>query len=367
MIASCNHPLKRESMQKYILHFALIAIMGSCTNSNVEEVILTDDVIKSATALEYDTVFHEDIFPAVKKFYHYNDSIMIVLNKKWENHHFIEFYNTNTNSVVRQLFMSGKGPGEMLSVDMHINGLKMFVKDYSRQQLAEVDVDSLLDDDTYKPYIDKSINFIIASFAKYKGDYVFENSYSFIDENAGIIQDEKRLITPSEMSNIYDTKHDYNTINVSSNGHIIVNEDKERIIYANLYQSKIEVFDKDLNPVKRVKGPVMLDTKYYLTDDDPREVTFHKKIPFAYLEYCASKDYLFLNYIGDFMEGNTLYDKKSYVMQFDWEGNLIKCYKSDKYIDVISCSQDTKSINDVYATMLDNEGKYFLVRLHEKE
>lgn len=354
-------------MNKYILSFILLAIMGSCTNSNVEEVLLTDNVIKSATALEYDTVFHKDMFPAVKEFRYYNDSIMIVLNKKWEGHHFIEFYNINTDSVIRKLFMLGKGPGEMLDVNLSLCGSKMFVRDCIRQQLSDVDVDSLLDDDTYRPDIDKSINFTIASFAKYKGDYIFENPYSFIDENADIIQDEKRLITASEMSNLYDMKHDYNTINVSSCGHIIVNEDKECIIYANLCLSELGVFDKNLNLEKRVKGPAVLDIKYYLTDDDPREVIFHKKIPFAYLGYCASKDYLFLNYIGDFMEGNTLYDKKSYVMQFDWEGNLIKCYKSDKYISVISCPHDAKSVNDVYATMLDNEGKYFLVRLHEKE
>lgn len=354
-------------MKKYIISFALLALMASCAKNKVEEVILTDDVVKSATTLECDTVFKGEQFHAAKSYYHYNDSLMIVLNDKQENSYFIEFYNTKTDSIVKQLFMVGKGSKEMLSAELYLSGSKMFVRDVVKQQLAEINVDKLLNDNTYKFDIDNRINFGIASFAKYDGNYVFENPFSFVDKNAGIVQEEDRLITSSEMERLYDVERDYNTVNVSSCGKIIVNENKERIIYASTGQSKLELFDKDLNLVKRVLGPITMDTKYYLTDSDPKEVIYYKKIPFTYMGYCSSKDYLFLNYIGDFMEGNTLEDKICYIMQFDWDGNLVKCYNSNKYITALSCDRDAKSIGDIYATVLDNEGKLLLVQFHEKK
>ena len=64
------------------------------------------------------------------------------------------------------------------------------------------------------------------------------------------------------------------------NGRIIINEEKDRIIYANMYKSTIEIYDMDLNKLKEVEGPFYLNPMYAVEGEEQyNSVSFKGYIP----------------------------------------------------------------------------------------
>jgi hypothetical protein len=119
--------------------------MYSCTSDKSNDGFYLDKSIKSnAKSLQTDTVgFFEELIYA-RNFFVYQDSILIVHNRKYEDVYFLEVYDLRSEKLLAQLFRWGNGPNEMLSARIDLNGNILTVNDYVKAQVAFVNMDSIL-------------------------------------------------------------------------------------------------------------------------------------------------------------------------------------------------------------------------------
>ena len=245
--------------------------------------------------------------------------------------------------------------------DIDLNENELIVNDYIKSQVSVINVDSLIKNPNFriKPIAHRVIGAPTAIL--HKDSFLLENPYYFGDKRMGIYQGTSRfLVTKGE--EFYDERlsYKYYTRNVSVNGHIIKNKQANKIIYASMYQSKIEIYDGDLNKIKIIEGPIELEPQYAIENN---EISFKNRIPYAFLNYCTDEESFFLTYVGNYLDReHKLNDHPNWILQFDWDGNLKNCYFLDSYILSISKGQQS---NVFYVTVLNKDKEPILLKLHK--
>lgn len=345
----------------------LLFLMG-CKPSN-ETIVPTDyldkNILVAEKTMRIDTLETFDSLIYAKEFLVYQDSVLITVNNKHTDGYFVEFYKLPTMKPITRLYKLGDGPNEMLSAKIDLNKNKLIVNDYIKSQIAVVDLDSMLVNPAYlfPPIRHQATGSPTA--IPYKDKFLLENPYSFTDKNAGIIQDAPRfIITDGKAPYIEKNKYKYYTRNVGVNGRIIANETKNRIIYANMYKSSIEIYDMDLNLQKKIEGPIDLHPQYAIEGENGElNVSFKKDIPYAYLDFCTDDNYFYLTYVGNVLRGGQkMKDLPNWIFKFDWNGNFINSYPVHNYVLSISKSQTE---NAFYITTLSSEDTPILIKLYE--
>ena len=179
------------------------------------------------------------------------------------------------------------------------------------------------------------------------------NLYYFKNKNLGINNGASRfIINEKDIDPNFNRVNSrlYYTYNVSQ-GFIVPNIEKDRIIYASNFYDEIEIYDCDLHLLRRIEGPDNLIPSYQIHN---REIIFNKTVPYTYRNYAITDDFFYLSYIGDYYtSGSQLQDFDSWILKFDWDGNFIECYHSEEYVSTISLS-DTDG--KFYARGLDQKG-----------
>jgi hypothetical protein len=354
-------------MPKQIISIIIIAaytlLYGCTSNNDNNNIFILDKNIKSnAQALQADTIgFFEDLIYA-KYFFVYQDSILIVQNQKYEDVYFLEFYDLKQQQLLAKLYRLGNGPNELLSAVVSINGNILTVSDYVKNQVAFVNIDSVLKNPAYTSapirYYTDSPNVAIYN----NNQLLIGNPNCFKDDKLGIDQKAPRfIVTDQGTPYIEEKEYQYYTRNVACGGLLITKYEKDRIFYANMHRTQIEIYNNDLNLLKLISGPDKLPAKYVVEDN---EVSFKTYAPFSYLNFCTSLDYFYLTYMGDNLarEGS-MYDYPLWIFQFDWDGNFVNSYYIGRYVSSISLSADGESF---YATAMSEEEIPFLIKLSIK-
>ncbi len=358
-------------MNKIILIVLTLLIVG-CSGrkeKTFSETHLPETVLKEAEQAVFDTISLPENFYEAKEFYVYNDSIALKLNRKHEGVHFLEIFNWKSGRIIKKMLKMGNGHKEVLSLEVYLqqNG-KLVAIDYYKKQIAVMDVDSVISDSLYGFPIEKEIPFGISMIMPYQDDYLIENPYRYIDRKADIVQDEPGLLSTEELQKSYEKKYQYNTANVATVGRLLTNEHLGRILHAASSQSILEVYDSTRTLLRVIDGPVNLKPAYYIDKENGNEVIFSKQIPYAYLDGCAGKRYVYLSYLGQFQHADeeTLANKDCYILKFDWDGQLIKCLKTPFYILSLSVLSDEKGNDRLFATVQNDQGEPMLLRVYEE-
>ena len=326
---------------------------------NIKEnsVKLNAEIIKAS----YDFIY-------AKNFFVYEDSIMIVLNKPSNYVNFIEFYNIKMGKIINRFITRGNGPGEMLNTLAHIRKNNLYIHDFMANQIVSINIDSVLSFPDYK--IEKPIRFsnnVGSPFVTfYKNDQLIMNCpFYFYDKKMGIDNNAPRFIVTDskEEISLSLSAHIYYTYNVSQ-GLIVPNQEKNRLIYASCFLPEIEVYDMELNPIKRIIGPDKLKPSYRI---DGNQIVFNKIVPYSYTGYYFDKEHLYFSYVGDYFHGDMeLKDLKSWILKYDWDGNFIESFDLPEYINGLSKSVEE---NVFYGRGFDSDGTVVLWRffLPEKQ
>lgn len=353
--------------RKVILFLALVVIIfHGCTNDETDKDFFLDKKIKSeASPVKIDTIgFFEDLIYA-RQFFVYQDTILIVQNRKYEDVYFVEFYDLKRQQLLRRFFRLGNGPYEMLSGYITINGDVLTVNDYIKNQVAFVNIDSVLQNPLYSvPVIRHYYNTPTA--VRYReGELLLENPYCFQSKELGIDQKAPRFIIAIDKMPYLETKsYQYYTRNVATDGKIITDYEKNRILYVSMSIPRLEIYDNDLTLIKLVHGPDKLPATYKIDEDN--SVSFYQAIPFTYMNFCTSTNFVYLMYIGDYLipKKNHMEDLPVWIFKFDWDGNFLDSYSIGRYITSISLSADGQSI---YATAINEEKNPFLIQIKFNE
>lgn len=353
----------------HLLGGAFLLFLTGCTPGN-ESSVPTDHLDKNILAIEkamrIDTLETFDSLIYAKEFLVYQDSILIAVNNKYENGYFVEVYKWPSMVPIKQLYRLGDGPDEMLGAKVSLNKNELIVNDYVKSQVAVVNIDSMLKNPDFSPLPIRHQAIGSPTAIPYRGKFLLENPYSFTDRKARIIQEAPRfIITDGKEPYTEKNEYSYYTRNVTVNGQIIANETEGKIIYANMYKSSIEIYDMDLNLLKKIEGPVDLNPQYAIEGENGQQhnVAFRGYTPYAYLDYCTDDHYFYLTYVGDVLRaGQQMKDLPCWIFKFDWNGNFISSYPVHGYVLSISKSQKE---NALYLTTLSSEDTPILIKLHE--
>lgn len=358
-----------KSIRLYHLYVGIFFLfLTGCTSDNektVPETHLDKNILTDGQTIRTDTLNFPDTLIYAKEFLVYQDSILIAVNNKHKDGYFIEFYKLPDIRPITRLYRLGDGPDEMLSAKTDLNGNKLIVNDYIKSQVAVVNIDSILSSSTYSVSPARHQAAGSPTAVPYKDIFLLENPYSFIDKDAGIVQNEPRFIITDGKQPYIEKEYKYYTRNVAVNGRIIVNEAKNRIIYANMYKSSIEIYDMELNLLRKIEGPIELKPQYAIegNENGMYNVSFREHIPYAYLDYYADESHFYLSYVGNVLgKGQNIKNLPNWIFKFDWNGNFIKSYPTNCYVLSFTRSKTEKTF---YITTLSAEDTPILIRLYE--
>jgi hypothetical protein len=340
-----------------------------CQSQQTEEWPLVEElpisVKENAKLLRAEIVEASYDFIYAKDFFAYQDSIMIVLNKAYRDVHFVEFYNLNSNKAINSFISVGNGPGEMLNTLAHVRRNELFVHDFAKNQIGIINIDSVLHNPDYriKPPVQFSNNVGSPFVTFYRNtQLIMQNPYYFLDKKLKIDNKAPRLIVTEigddngKLSSLDGAR--YYTYNVSQ-GLIIPNLDKNRLIYASSFLNELGMYDMDLNPIKFVMTPD--DIKPIYRFDDGNQIIFNGVAPYAYRGHYIDNNYFYVSYVGDYFSGDKhLKDFSSWIFKFDWSGNFIESFHSPEYINTLSKSPNK---NIFYGRGFDEDGTTVLWKL----
>ncbi len=345
----------------FIPFIILGCLIYSCANSENKDISLLQEEIKiNSQFLKIDTIAIPENLIYAREFLVYHDSVLIVLNKRYDDVSFIEIYNLREKKLINKYFRLGNAPDELLSAFASLNGNLLTVNDYVKNQVAFLNIDSVLTNPLYHPTpIRHYTQSPVAAQHLIDNQLIIENPNYFVDDNLGINTHNARLIVLDKKSMPKeDERYEYYVRNVTSDGHIIVNYKLNKIIYAYMDKTIIELYDKSLKLTKCISGPDKLPAKYKIID---KEVLFDEYIPYSYLAFCTDETCFYLTYMGaNLVDGKNMEDYPLWIFKFDWNGNFIESYNVGRYISSISISSDSKNF---YGTGIDEEKNPILLKL----
>lgn len=352
----------------FIMMLVLIAIASSCSEKktdNIEVVTLEEHLLSDSHLLKADSIWYPADSIYAKRFYVYADTILIMENNKAAGN-FLNVYNMRDHQLIAKLLPFGEGPGELLYAQMHYDGNSMRVVDYIRRTLYNINIEKMLNDNSYKPEsLPLSQHYIITTSPVSYGDsIIYANPFHYVNQRANIDQQPPRLIASSS-GNIkpeMPMDFDYMTFNVGQ-GFLGANAHLGSIFFASNESSTIEFYSSDLKLIKKVVGPVSLpEARLSISGvDGKREVSYKGMLqPEAYRGFTGSADCLFFLYTGKEVPLDNQKDSKSYILCFDWKGNFQKSYSAPARIYALSASAASGFL---YATIMNEEGNPRLVKL----
>ena len=291
------------------------------------------------------------------------DSLIIAENSKAYPYYF-GIYNLKTKDLLVEFAMRGKGPGEFLSAKYLSNTYDYTNKEYFHivdvvsQKVSIFNLDSLLNfKDDYRPSQFKLPDGMINFSPLINGSYVFYNSF-YLDNEKYSNHNDKIFLFDIRSEKLHIENFKYFTPNVSS-AYVLVSRDRDRIFIAERHRDVIDIYDKELQHIKTLKGPDFFDPQVFLR--------FSNHISFkpgtkdgGYYPCYSTKDFVYLIYRGpkDLHNPEIEYPPVE-VFKFDWEGNPIDRYVLDRFIYTISVSSDEK---EIYGTSYNSIGDPVLVR-----
>lgn len=340
----------------------VLALASSCIGNDTEEVdvpvtFLSSSIKDTAELLLPTGISFE--FPITATAINvWHDSIAVVFNGSPANNRFVEFFNMRTGQKIDGFFRKGRGPGEFLGAIYTFNNDTVQLYDPRLELIVWLPADSAIARASYVPQKPRHLSW--DSFASrwvwpYGEGLLGLNTNCFVNKDLGVNYDGSRfIVSDSSYSYKEKKKYKYDTFN-TQDSHAFISYEKGRIVYMNGTEPEVELYDLNLKLLKKIKGPELPRTQEYAIND-LNEILQVNEVSYSYKVECHDDEHFYLTYIGDFLSRDINYDPcnfKSYVFQFDWDGNFIDSYLIDSYIVSLSLSDDG---NSLYAFGTDKDG-----------
>lgn len=348
----------------------IIGLLISCGQPKNElsdkTVLLDEDLLFQAIPMQMSDVWYPADSIYATRYYVYADSILIVENQKQAGR-FLDFYDMRSHKLVTSRLPYGEGPNEWLFIQLFYEENAMRVVDYLNRRFCNLDIHNVLTDANYQPRLIPYARHIITSPVVQFGDSViYVNPFHYVNHRMNIDQRPPRFYTlsESELNSSQNMDYEYLTPNVGQ-GFTGANSRVGKIFFAQRNASEIEFYNSQLELTKIISGPIQIpEAELYI--DAPksgmRNVTFTGKgRPKAYEAYTALGEKLYFLYTGEYVEWDKETHYPSYILCFDWDGNLLQSYRAPMRLENLSVSSSEPNV--FYATIKDEEDNPRLVKL----
>ena len=349
---------------RFIWCGCLILVICSvrCHDEDAVSRISIDETTKTnAVHITPERVIDGDVFPFARKYYVYKDSILIIQNRSEnavgnQSIPYFEFRRLSDMSLIKQSINRGNGPNEILNILCEFQDSRLYVVDFVKNRFGDLSVDYLLENE--KPVLDlKERTFRFGNFKRFKNDYyLFDNINCFADKGLKIKQKASRFIIGD--GSVGDTKeYKYKTFNVNQ-GKILVNPERERVLYFNPNQPEMELYDYDLILLRKIIAPDELFGRLNLTGNN--NVVFYGAIPWYFCNYTYDEDHIFITYHGLLLLDDTS-RIPALIFEFDWNGNFVAGYNPHEPVVTLTLSENDNRV--LYITSTDSLGQPVLDKL----
>ena len=341
---------------------SLLVCSVACNNEKDESYTSIDVTAKTnAINIVPERIIDGDAFPFARKYFVHKDSVLVVFNRSdqtagSQNIPFFEFRKLCDTTLLKKMIYRGNGPDEMLNGQCEYQDSCLYVIDFVKNKFTDLNIDSILN--MGKLVLNfKERGFLFSNFKKYKdGSYIFDNYNCFTNKELKIKQNANRFIVGD--GSIGDShKYKYNAFNANQ-GNVLVNPNKDRVLYFNNSQPEIEVYDYDLNLLNRIIGPDESLAKYSLDNDN--SVVFYDKIPWYYCDYIYDDERIFITYHGVLIRDDPS-RIPGLIFEFDWDGNFLASYNPHEPIVTLSIWKKDKRV--LYITSTDSLGQAVLDKI----
>lgn len=358
---------------QFIFLFVLLFI--SCNEKSGYDaskyIYLDKSILSSAKSLAITTdIWYPKDSIYAKNFFVYADTILIMENKRLAGN-FLSIFNIPKQKLLSHQIFYGEGPEEWLFTQIINEGDNIRITDCINHKLGIFNIDAYLKDESYKcqvvSYPGKLI--VTSSPVLYNDSVITANPFHYINTKAQIEQTPGRfVVSPINGSAEFDMNHKYMTPNVGQ-GLIGSSSHYNTLFFASGEKPDIEFYHSNLLLDKIVTIPDVLpeaELSIGPKNNGMRDVCYKKWWPETYITYTALKDKIFFVFTGvkRYPDDDDA-DKKSYIISFDWDGNVLDCYSIPQKIYALSVSASYP--NTFYATIKDIERNPLLVKLELKE
>jgi len=290
----------------------------------------------------------DSLFIDAEEFYPLDDENLLIVTSARTHSAFLYLCDLRTHEVKDSMLLKGNGPSEVLSCMVTSSNPFVF-DDYVKGNLYSIEVENILRRNKAFHSMDyNGLQPITSMFPLDDDTIIYENPYADASFSQNCSDHYPRLVKDAPSAMLSRTKRMIGIYNVSQ-GAIAANLEKNRLVYAGLDASIIELYDMELNPLLRVCGPKSLVIKYR---DSGERISFDKSIPYSYLDINTTPEYIYVNYYGRLIDdgGHDIYLDKGYIMKFTWDGELVGCYSIDRLPYSIYVRDD----KTLYVTMKDD-------------
>ena len=328
-----------------------LLFLYSCEKKSIFNEIdstFTLDDFESVEELEGQTIDLGLLLNPVFLFHH--DSLLFVCNSGTSN--IIHLYNLHNGQKAGEIIGNGDGPNELRSVlnlDFMSNG-DFYAFDIITQQIKtfhltandSITVESTASFHPEVPPISEPVilhnNHVAAMTVQLSPlgrFYEFDSSGKFLGEK-GNYPSYDREIPLTATADLY-------------RAHSAIRTGKrDRFLLAYRYADLIEIYDDQLNSIKRIQGPHVFLPDFNLKSRGDGNMYFQpsmKKTKLAFSSVDSNEDYILLLYQGGtFKEEGIEGIHYSYMVLMDWEGNPVKYYKLNRSISTFCVDWSGKII-----------------------
>jgi len=371
--------IKIFNMRHFFVLF-LMASLASCNigvESNVRygTVTLTDETLPKVMPLNLVKLdISEDYVMGHTSCFVYKDSILLVLKDgdPYPLTHLLTVVNINNGNIIGEYFTRGQGPGEILSALGRLSNNYLDIRCYTMNRLIPFNIDSaIIYGNSYCPNIIDAQKARFSEWASISDtSFLIANSYYFAGskeckENSLLPEFYKVNIDGSfypkyDLSDYKKIKHLTSDV---SRWTISINKKKSRIVCCYMYQPYIQIFDEELNVIKKIGGPEPDDGKYVAREN---YMYFEDGMNHYYeTAFCDDENIFVINRrnrkckdVENYVE---IEKEKTEIFRLDWEGNVIGRY-SAKGKDVIRVGY-SKNSNTLYLWVYEDERSMYKAKL----
>lgn len=286
-------------------------------------------------------------------FYVYADSILVVANLNSADY-FIEFYNMNTRKCITKCLRKGNGPNEMINCHAYLYGDRLIVDDFVKSRYASIDMDRIAKEGQ---------NYELEDLKQYSGNFDAVGVYPLDSEKLLMMNpycfESKQLKIDNKEPRFYYNERNFSdglarTYNIAQ-GYMQINHRDSLIVFASFAEPVMELYDFNLNCLKKVTGPTNMKVTYH------KELAFKNHGAYSYMSLAADDDGIYALYVGN-QKDNAIERPKPYthILRYDWNCVLKDVAIAPLRLNAISRTSDE---NTFYVSGYDEDGVKVLYKL----
>lgn len=336
--------------KKLLIYLTLLSVIfNNCNPKEIDANRKEFNSFPKTSQITFQAFFKPDNNKKAEAILFTDTTIITVNTDNLTNDYLFYEYNKSSKEMIGRYIEWGAAKNKIIapmSYGLH-NQNKLWVHDISLNKVLILPLenknnfDSILEHQSYKiPEFSYSIQLLQENKILKSGLFNVKEYLQIAQlENATVEKTIGVFKKPSE-------KHTLNIWKAAYEGFLFLKNDERKAVIACRYTDRIEIFDLELNTMKKIIGPLKFDPVFFSKNENSHDnfiMSRTEKTTFGYLGGSVTNKYIYLLFSGKLQKEEN-FNLSNEIFVFDWEGNPIKKLLLDRVVSHIAVSDDDKII-----------------------